>query len=231
MPVKISFCVTHRVVALEGLERVESVHWRGITNPLQGLVVGDNPNILHCVDLVQEVDEALLVMRLREPGGMVVKSERRTVGGVMALKVLHDHLGHTLSLWGIGTGVSHGATATVQVLPHHHGHFPDTWIALGRARRDHAVVEDLVVQGVRPAGRSVLVDGHGRVIGKVGVVEHLEHLVATDGEEGSAHSADILQLNTTVGGENFTLSSHFTVPFLLGELFTEAVTVIGKGGG
>lgn len=41
-------------------------------------------------------------------------------------------------------------------------------------------MEELVVQGVGPARRLVLVHGHGRVVGEVGVVQHLKHLVAAD---------------------------------------------------
>ena len=55
------------------------------------------------------------------------------------------------------------------------------------AWRNHAVVEELVVQGVWPARGAVLVHRHRRVVGEVLVVQHLEHLVATDldiGKEG-----------------------------------------------
>lgn len=41
-------------------------------------------------------------------------------------------------------------------------------------------MEQFVVESVGPAGRLVLVDGHGRVICEVGVVQHLEHLVSTN---------------------------------------------------
>lgn len=177
---------------MEGLERVEAVHGRGITDPLQGLVVGHDPDILHGVDLVQERDEALLVVRLREPSRVIVEAEWRAVRRVVTVKVLHQHLGDSLGFRRIRTGVSHGATASVQVLPHHHGHLPDTGVALGGARRNHAVVEDLVVECVRPAGRPVLVDGHRRVVGEVGVVEHLEHLVAANGQERGSHATHIL---------------------------------------
>lgn len=48
------------------------------------------------------------------------------VGGIMTLEVLDQHLVHAVGGRGVAAGVSHGATASVQVLPHHHGHFPDT---------------------------------------------------------------------------------------------------------
>ena len=55
-----------------------------------------------------------------------------------------------------------------------------TWVRLFRTGWDHAVVGDLVVEGEGERRRVVLVDGHRRVVGKVGVVRHLEHVVATD---------------------------------------------------
>lgn len=41
-------------------------------------------------------------------------------------------------------------------------------------------MEQLVVQGVRPAWGLVLVHGHGRIVGEVGIVQHLKHFVASD---------------------------------------------------
>lgn len=55
-----------------------------------------------------------------------------------------------------------------------------TGVRLGGARRNHAVVEKLVVQSVGEAGRFVLVNRHGRIIGEVGIVQHLEHFVASN---------------------------------------------------
>jgi hypothetical protein len=48
------------------------------------------------------------------------------VGCVVALKVLDQHLVHSLSIWWVAATVTHGASSSVQILPHHHGHFPDT---------------------------------------------------------------------------------------------------------
>ena len=55
-----------------------------------------------------------------------------------------------------------------------------TWVRFFRTRRDHAVVRDLVVEGEGEGRRVVLVDGHGRVVGEVGLVHHLEHVVAAN---------------------------------------------------
>jgi hypothetical protein len=55
-----------------------------------------------------------------------------------------------------------------------------TGVRLGGARRNHAVVEKLVVQSVGEAGWSVLVHGHGGIVCEVGIVQHLEHFVASN---------------------------------------------------
>lgn len=55
-----------------------------------------------------------------------------------------------------------------------------TGVRLGGARRNHAVVEELVIQGVGEAGRSVFVDGHGRIVSEVRVVQHLEHFISSN---------------------------------------------------
>uniref|UniRef100_A0A8D8ACU8 (northern house mosquito) hypothetical protein n=1 Tax=Culex pipiens TaxID=7175 RepID=A0A8D8ACU8_CULPI len=163
------------------------------------------------------------MVRLREPGGVVVQSEWCPVGGVVPLEVLHDHLLHVLGVRRVRAGVAHRAAATVQVLPHHHRDLPNTWITLGRAGRNHTVVEDLVVQRVRPAWRTVLVHRHGRVVREVEVVQHLEHLVASDGQERSAHSTHVVQLDATVRGQDLTLAGNFTGPLFRRESLTEAM--------
>lgn len=143
---------------------------------------------------------------------------------VVSFEVLHNHFGHTFGLAGIRAGVTHRATATIQILPHHHRHLPHTRVAACRARRYHTVVEDFIVKGVRPRWWAILVDRQRWVVGKVGIVEHLVHFIAADWEEWCAHAAHIGQLHTTIGGENFALTGDLTRPFLLRELFTETVT-------
>lgn len=67
---------THGVVAAERGEIVDPGNGRGVSNPLNGLPVCDQPNFGHFVDGVQESDEAFLVMGLREPSGMVEQTKR-----------------------------------------------------------------------------------------------------------------------------------------------------------
>lgn len=102
------------------------------------------------------------------------------VGGVVSLEVLDQHLVNAVSGRRIAAGIPHRASTSVQVLPHHHRNFPEAWVGPGGTGRDHAVVEELVVEGVRPAGRSILVDRHRGVVGEVRVPEHLEHVVPAD---------------------------------------------------
>lgn len=98
----------------------------------------------------------------------------------MSLEILDQHLVNTIGGRRVAARVSHRAPTPVQILPHHHRNFPQAWIRPGGARRYHAVVEQLVVQGVGPAGRSVLVNRHGRVVREVRVPQHLEHVVPPD---------------------------------------------------
>ena len=55
----------------------------------------------------------------------------------------------------------------------------------------------LVVQRVGEAGRLVLVDWHGAVVGEVCVVHHGVHVVAPDGEEGRSHAPGHLGSDTS----------------------------------
>lgn len=48
------------------------------------------------------------------------------VGRVVSLEVLDEHLVNTLSVGGGGAGVTHGAAAALQVLPHDHRYLPQT---------------------------------------------------------------------------------------------------------
>lgn len=98
----------------------------------------------------------------------------------MSLKVLNEHLVHSIGSWRVTARVAHRASAAVEVLPHDHGHLPEAGVGSRGARRDHAVVEELVVEGVGPAGRSVLVDRHRRVVREVRLPQHFEHVVAAD---------------------------------------------------
>ena len=55
-----------------------------------------------------------------------------------------------------------------------------TWIGFFRAWWDHTVVGHFVVQGVGKSRRPILIDGHGRVVGEVGLVHHFKHVVTAD---------------------------------------------------
>lgn len=104
----------------------------------------------------------------------------KPVGGVMSLEVLDQHLVDAVCGGRVAAGVAHGASAAVEVLPHDHRHLPEAGVGARRAGRYHAVVEELVVEGVGPAGRAVLVDRHRRVVREVRVPQHFEHVVAAD---------------------------------------------------
>lgn len=170
------------------------------------------------------------------------------VGAVMAVEILHQHFKNSIRIGWIRACVTHRTAATIQILPHYHWYLPHsctkicelrfkwiiritvmmpmlTRIALGRTRRNHAIVEDFIVQGIWPAGRTIFVHGHRWVIREIGVVQHFEHFIAANGKEWGTHATNVGQFYTTIGGQDFTLASHFTGPFLLRELFAEAMTV------
>lgn len=98
----------------------------------------------------------------------------------MPLEVLNEHLVHAVRCRWVAAGVSHRASTAVEILPHYHRNFPQSRIGSRGTGRYHAVVEELVIQRVRPAGRPVLIDRHGGVVREVRVPKHLEHVVAAD---------------------------------------------------
>ena len=83
-------------------------------HPLYGLPGGDQPDVLHLRDGVQEQLEALPVVGRGEPGGVVVEAEGSPVGVEMPLEVLHDHQVNSLGVPGVTAGVSHAA-ATILI--------------------------------------------------------------------------------------------------------------------
>lgn len=167
-------------------------------------------------------------MRLCEPSCVIIKPERSAVGRIMSFEILQNHLVNAIGIGRIRASISHRASSAVQVLPHHHRNFPHTWITLSWARWNHAVVEDFVIERIRPAGRFILVHRHRRVIGEVEVVQHLEHFIAAYWQERSSHAANVFLFNTTVSCQDFTLTCNLSCPFLQRELFTETVTIRGK---
>lgn len=98
----------------------------------------------------------------------------------MPLEVLNEHLVHAVRCRWVAAGVSHRASTAVEILPHYHRNFPQSWIGSRGTGRYHAVVEELVIQRVRPAGRPVLIDRHRGVVREVRVPEHFEHVVTAD---------------------------------------------------
>lgn len=98
----------------------------------------------------------------------------------MPLEVLNEHLVDAVRCRWVAAGVSHRAPTAVEILPHYHRNFPQSWVGSRGTRRYHAVVEEFVIQCVWPAGRSVLIDRHGGVVREVCVPEHFEHVVTAN---------------------------------------------------
>lgn len=66
-----------------------------------------------------------------------------------------------------------------------------TGVGVGGAGRDHAVVEEPVVEGVGPARGVILVHRHGRVVGEVLLVQHPVHLVAAHLKKTEAGEVEV----------------------------------------
>lgn len=146
----------------------------------------------------------------------------------MPFKVLHNHFENAIGISRVRASISHRTTSTVQILPHDHWDFPNTRITLCGTRWNHTVMENLVVQSVRPAGWSVFINRHWRIISKVWVVQHFEHFVATDRQEWSAHSFDVRQFHTSISRQDLSLASNFFGPLFLWKLFTETMSIIDR---
>lgn len=98
----------------------------------------------------------------------------------MPLEVLNEHLVYAVRSRWVTAGVSHGASTSIEILPHYHRNFPQTWIGSRGTGWYHAVMEEFVIQCVRPTRGSVLIDRHGGIVREVCVPEHFEHIVSPD---------------------------------------------------
>lgn len=127
------------MIALEWQERIDSRHWSWIANPLKCLPISNDEDIIHGIDSVEKFDETFFVVRLREPCGVVEETEWCSIRCVMSLKIFHNHLRYTISIGWIRACITHGTSSSIQILPHHHRHFPYSWIALRWTRWNHTI--------------------------------------------------------------------------------------------
>lgn len=102
-------------------------------------------------------------------GNSVLIARDIPVRRVMSFEILDEHLVNTVRSWWVATRVSHRTSTSVQILPHHHRNFPQAWIWSCRTGRNHAVVEQFIVQGIRPTWWPILVYRHRWVVRKVRV--------------------------------------------------------------
>ena len=79
----------------------------------------------------------------------------------------------------------------------------------------------------------VVVDGHAGVVGEVCLLEHGEHVVPANGEEGSAHAPNVVVFHATVGGQDLFLTQHLLQPFCLSKklkIFINGLGILGFHG-
>ena len=74
---------------------------------------------------------------------------------------------------------------------------------------------ELVVEGVGEGGGTVVIDRHTGVVREVGFVQHREHVVTTDGQEGSSDTSDILHLHSSKTCNKMNLEMYDCKPFTL----------------
>lgn len=77
-----------RPALIPGGKLVNFRRWSGIPHPLNRLPVGHQPNVVHLHQGVQKGFETFFVMRLREPGRVVIEAKWRAVRRVVAFEVL-----------------------------------------------------------------------------------------------------------------------------------------------
>ena len=66
-----------------------------------------------------------------------------------------------------------------------------TWISFVWTGRNHTVVGESVVHGVRKHGWLVVIDWHTGIVCEVGLIQHGEHVVSTNGQEWCSDTSNI----------------------------------------
>ena len=75
-------------------------------------------------------------------------------------------------------------------------------------------------QSVGPAGAT---GGHAGIVVEAVSVQHVEHSVSADSEEGSPHALDVLGIDTGVSNQHLGFADDFIGPLLLVEVGSVAV--------
>lgn len=200
---------------LPGLELVDLADGRRLAHPLQHLPVCYKEHVGQRVHRAEEPQEAPPVVDSVEPGRVIEETKGGPVGLVVAVEVFHEHLVDSVLVGRIRAGVAHRAAAPTKVHPHGHTDLPNTWEALGGTRGDHALMCHLIVECVGPQRGRILEDGHRRIIGKVCIIQHLEHFVASNLQKWRSHSTDVVHLDPAVHVQDLTLAIDLLEPLIL----------------
>ena len=89
------------------------------------------------------------------------------------------------------------------------------------ARLNGAGMGHFVLQGVGPARGA---DGHARIVIESVSVQHVEHGVASDGQERRSHALDVSRIDSGVPNQHLGLPDDLVGPFLLVEVGAVAVS-------
>lgn len=87
-------------------------------------------------------------------------------------------------------------------------------------------MRESIVERVWPEWWVDVVHGHGAVVGKVGLLQHLEHVVAARLQEGCSHALHVAPVDASVESDQLALTGNFGQPTFFREFLTKAVTVM-----
>ena len=208
-------------VAAEHSRAVDVVDGHRVAHPVDELLTRDEVDVGQRQDAVDELEEAFHAVRpVEEPGGVEEEGEGRLGARVVLEEVLREDLLDGGGLLLVEAAVGHGAGAAADVLQHGHGDLPHAGVGRLGARLDGARVRHLVLERVGPAGGG---GGHAAVVVEAVAVEHVDHGVAADGEEGRAHALDVARVDAGEADEHLGLADDLVRPLLLVEVGAVAV--------
>lgn len=207
------------------LEVAQRIELCGILHPLNDLQIGHEEHIVASQHLLDELDQLIAILLLRlEPRGMEVQAEWGTVAVVVAIEIVAQQTRELFARGDVRAGVDHVATGqrfvergiitTIQLVHDHLPHGMATrWAVVGIAV---ALVRHAEIQGIWPDGHTAQRGGNGGIVHKELISHHLELLVATHTQVGSAHANDGAIGDVGKAFHNQTRASHLGQPIVVG---------------
>jgi len=184
----------------------------------QKFLAGDKVDIRQLQNRVHKVEESNRpVFVAEEPGGMNKDGKRCLALRVEVQEVASEYPLYTLWVFGVKATVGHGAPDSSLISQAGHGDFPDSWVGPLGARFDGAAVRHGVLQGIGPAGSSLLGNWHARVVSELVLGQRGKHGVPANSQEWSPHSLDVAWVHSSITNQHLSLAHNFIGPPLLFE--------------